>query len=70
MQVEIIVRAPLVLELLEAARDCGAEPGRYCEEVIEQWCAERRLNKIKIGIPLAPRVRHAVDHDELYDRED
>jgi len=69
MQVEVIIRAPLVLELREAAHDCQAEPGRYCEEIIEQWCAERRLNKVKLGIPLSPRLRHAVEHDKLFDRE-
>jgi hypothetical protein len=69
MWVEVIIRAPLVLEIREAAHDCQAEPGRYCEEIIEQWCAERRLNKVKLGIPLSPRLRHTVEHDALFDRE-
>jgi hypothetical protein len=66
MWLEIVVRSPLVSEIREYSRDCGIEPVRICEEIIEQWCADRRLKKIKRGLPLAPRLKHAVEHDVLF----
>ena len=36
----------LAEELERTARLCNVAPDRYCEEIIEQWCAERRLTRI------------------------